>query len=184
MKNFLKIAEGLEVSPIAMAIHLHPELWNQYGQRKAYEGSPHLAMSDIWVRFNDPKNLELGYDKFTGQHDSVWYPSINDLAPIKPLVFWLMGKVMATRLGGVLITKIPPKGRILPHADKGWHPEYYNCKVYVPIQSNAGCQNRVGDERVSMKVGEAWYFNNLVEHEVVNEGDDDRITLIVCMRCE
>lgn len=184
MNNFLKIAEGLDVTAVAASIALHPELWNKYGQRKGYDGTPHLAMSDIWVRFNDPKNLELGYEKFTAEHDPVWYPAIHDLAPIRPLVFSLMAKVQATRLGGVLITKIPPGGKILPHADKGWHPEHYNFKVYVPIQSNPGCMNRVGDERVSMQVGEAWYFNNLLEHEVANDGDDDRITLIVCMRVE
>ncbi len=184
MKNFLKIADGIDVTALAMSINLHPELWDKYGQRKGYEKTPHLAMSDIWVRFNDPKNLELGYAKFTDQHDAVWYPAINDLPQIRPLVFSLMSKVEATRLGGVLITKVPAGGRILPHADKGWHPEHYNCKVYVPIQSNSGCSNRVESETINMKVGEAWYFNNLLEHEVVNDGTEDRITLIVCMRCE
>lgn len=183
MKNFLKIADDLDPTALAAALHLHPELWDQHGERKAYEGSPHLAMHDIWMRFNDPKNLALGYEKFTAEHDAVWYPSAAIL-PVKPLVFDLMARVQATRLGGVLITKVQPGGKILPHADKGWHPEHYNMKVYVPIQSNPGCWNRVGDERVSMKIGEAWYFNNLVEHEVANEGEDDRTTLIVCMRCE
>lgn len=184
MKNFLKIGEGIDTSQILMAIQFHPELWDRYAQRKGYEGTPHLAMSDIWLRYNDPKNLEQGYDKFTSEHDPVWYPSVNELYAVKPLIFALMYRVQATRLGGVLITKIPPKGRILPHTDKGWHPEYYPVKLYIPLQSNDGCVNRVENELVNMKVGEAWYFNNLVEHEVINDGEDDRITLIVCMRCD
>ena len=38
--------------------------------------------------------------------------------------------------------------------------------------------------RVAMAPGEVWYFDNLKEHEVVNDGPDDRITLIICLRCE
>jgi hypothetical protein len=35
-----------------------------------------------------------------------------------------------------------------------------------------------------MAPGEVWYFDNLKEHEVTNDGPDDRITLIICLRCE
>ena len=92
--------------------------------------------------------------------------------------------VRAVRIGGVMITRIPPGGRIEPHADDGWHAKYYNTKLYVVLQSNPQCVNRVEDERVSMAPGEVWYFDNLKEHEVVNDGPDDRITLIICLRCD
>jgi hypothetical protein len=184
MKNFQLITSGIEVAPLAMALQLQPELWNQHDERRSFDGTSHAATSDIWVRYNDPKNLEKGYDVFTGEHDSVWHPAYSKLPQIRPIVFGLMAKMEAVRLGGVLITKIPPGGHILPHADKGWHPEYYNVKLYVPIQSNPRCVNRVEDETVIMAPGDCWYFNNLKEHEVKNGGDDDRITLIICMRVD
>lgn len=184
MKHFLKIADGIDVTPLALAIQYQPELWNTHDQRKTYEGSSHAGTSDIWVRYNDLKNLEQGYEAFTSEHDSVWHPAYAALPQLRQIIFGLMARCEAVRLGGVLITRIPPGGHVLPHADKGWHPEYYNVKVYVPILANPDCVNRVGDERVIMAPGDAWYFDNLVEHEVRNNGATERITLIVCMRCD
>jgi hypothetical protein len=34
-----------------------------------------------------------------------------------------------------------------------------------------------------MRTGEVWWFNNAIEHEVVNNSADDRIHLIVDIRC-
>lgn len=95
-----------------------------------------------------------------------------------------MARVQASHLGGVLITRIPAGGRILPHADKGWHPEFYNCKLYVVLESNPKCVFRVEDERVVMNQGDVWRIDNTKEHEVVNDGETERMTLIICMRQE
>lgn len=183
MKHFLKIAEGVDVLPLRLALQMNPQLWNEHSGRKEFNGSSHKETSDIWVRYNDIKNIEQGYEAFTGPHDSVWYPSASIL-PIKPLVMSLMTRCEATRLGGVLITKIPAGGRVLPHTDSGWHPEHYPVKLYIPLQTNPQVLNRCEDEEVVMRTGDVWYFNNLVEHEVKNDGPDDRMTLIVCLRCD
>jgi hypothetical protein len=178
------LGQSPDVTPLRIALQLQPELWNTQAERKT-DGSPHQATSDIWLRYNDLAVLAAeGYEKFTAQHDSVWHPAIRFLPQARQLIFWLMTRCEATRLGGVLITKIPPGGRVLPHVDAGWHPEYYNMKTYIPLQANPLCVNRVEDEHVTMAEGEAWYFDNTKEHEVVNDGTDDRITLIVCMRVE
>jgi hypothetical protein len=184
MKNFLQIASGIDVMPVALALQRQPELWNQHNERKEFAGSAHTATSDIWVRYNDPANLAQGYDKFTAEHDAVWYPTYHALPQLRPIIFGLMAKCESVRLGGVLITRIPPGGHVLPHADSGWHPEYYNMKLYVPILANPQCVNRVEDERVVMAPGDCWYFNNLKEHEVINSGDTERVTLIICLRCD
>lgn len=181
MKNFLFIAGGIDVLPVALALQMQPELWNQHDNRKKYVGSSHVGTSDIWVRYNDLKNLDKGYDIFTGEHDSVWHPTADKLPQLRPIIFDVMRRCEATRLGGVLITKIPAGGHVLPHADAGWHPEYYDLKVYVPIISNPHVINRVEDETVVMAPGDAWYFNNLKEHEVINSGTTERVTLIICM---
>lgn len=186
MRNFLKICDGINVEPLNLALKLKPELWNQKPTRKDAEGSPHAAMSDIWVRYNDDSEFKQtgDYSKFNQQHFPVWYPCINDMPMIKPMALGLMAKMGAVHLGGVLITKIPPNGRIEPHVDSNWHAKFYNCKLYIPLQSSPMCLNRCEDEYVAMNSGECWYFNNNVEHEVVNNGLDDRITLIICMRVE
>jgi|SRR6267154_725530 len=186
MRNFLKICEGINVDPLNFILKRNEYLWNQKTLRKDQDNSPHLAMSDIWVRYNDDKeNKRTGdYSDFHNLHYPIWYPSINQLPMIRNIALGLMTKMSAVHLGGILITKIPPGGRIEPHIDNNWHANFFNCKLYIPIQSNQKCFNRCEDEVVVMNSGECWYFNNNVEHEVINNGNDDRITLIICMRVE
>lgn len=182
MRNFLKICDGINVEPLNFLLKKKPELWNQRTLRKDMPNSPHLAMSDIWVRYNDEAKMHA--PDFHDLHYPVWYPVINELPMIKGISLALMSKMGATHLGGVLITKIPAGGRIEPHIDTNWHANFYNCKLYVPLQSNPQCFNRCEEEFAVMNTGECWYFNNHVEHEVQNNGFDDRITLIICMRIE
>ena len=88
-------------------------------------------------------------------------------------------------LGGILLTKIPPGCQVKPHHDRGrWHAEFYNRKIYIPLKTNDRCVNHCEDESVVMGGGQAWWFDNLVTHSVVNDGDDERITAIICLRTE
>ncbi|WP_458763672.1 aspartyl/asparaginyl beta-hydroxylase domain-containing protein [Cupriavidus basilensis] len=183
MKHIQKIHSDVDVMPLLLALKQHPELWDEFGARKAAAESPHTAMSDIWVRYNDIRKFPDGdLTHFNNEHYPIWYPAYDALPQLRPIIFGLMARVEAVQLGGVLITKIPPGGRIEPHVDAGWHVEHYNTKLYVVLQSNPKCFNRVGDDVVSMQAGEVWWFDNTIEHEVINDGDDDRITLIVCTR--
>lgn len=186
MKNFLQVAQGIDTTSIIHSLQLHPELWNQNRVRKDGEGSPHMAMDDIWVRYRDDKKFKASgdYTKFNEPHFPVWYPAYNKIPGLKPVIFGMMARMQGSSLGGVLITKIPPGGKIEPHSDKGWHAEFYKTKIYVPLQTNPQCWNRCENEVVTMEPGSAWYFNNLVEHEVQNNGNDDRITLIICMKTD
>jgi hypothetical protein len=186
MKNLLKIAQGVDVVPLLLALQRQPKLWNRHTIRKTAEGTPHADMSDIWLRYNDVRDYELtgDYTGFNDSHESVFYPEWYALPQVRPIVMGLLARVEGTRLGGVMITKIPPGGKILPHKDDGWHAKYYNTKLYVVLQSNPQCVNRVEDDVVSMAPGEVWFFDNTKEHEVYNEGTEDRITLIICIRCE
>lgn len=185
MQHFLKICDGINVEPLSLLLKQKPYLWDANTERKK-PGSPHVAMSDIWVRYNDDTEAKKtgDYSTFNNLHYPIWYPCINDIPMVRQIALGLMNKMGATHLGGVLITKIPPGGHIKPHVDGDWHANFYNCKLYVPLQSNQCCVNRCEEEYVVMQSGECWYFNNLVEHEVRNGGNDDRITLIICMRVE
>lgn len=186
MRNFLKICDGINVSQLALQLKQKVGLWGANNLRKERSESPHLAMSDIWIRYNDDSEFKKtgDYSKFNDLHYPIWYPAINELPEVRNIAHALMAKMNATHLGGILITRIPPSGRIEPHSDGNWHAKFYNCKLYIPIQTNANCINRCEDEYVIMREGECWYFNNLVEHEVMNNGDDDRMTLIICLRVE
>lgn len=178
MKNFLKVADGIDVLPLLMALKSHPELWDQNTLRTTHPGTPHTQVSDIWLRFND---LQAGVNAVADEHDSVNYPAFFVLPQARPLIFGLMARVEGERLGRCLITKLPPGGRIEPHEDGGSHAAYFE-RFHIVLQSQPGNAFRCGDETIGMRPGEVWWFDNAVEHEVINNSSDDRIHLIVDIR--
>ena len=178
MKNFLKVADGIDVLPLLMALKSHPELWDQNTLRTTHPGTPHTEVSDIWLRFND---LTQGVGAVPDEHESVNYPAFKALPQARPLIFGLMARIEGERLGRCLITKLPPGGRIEPHEDGGSHAAYFE-RFHIVLQSLPGNAFRCGDETIGMRAGEVWWFDNAVEHEVINNSADDRIHLIVDIR--
>lgn len=181
MKHFQRIVDGLDVSPIMAELNRNSDLWGQIKLRKQ---GPHRGMEDIWIRYNAPENF--GPD-FNAEHTPVWYPAEARLPSIRPLLFDLMAAVEGEALYGVIITKIPPGERILPHKDKSWHVEYTD-KFYLSLQSAPGavfgCNAEDVTEELEPKTGEIWRFDNKKLHWVENNSPVDRITLIACIHTE
>lgn len=187
MKNFrqLKNPDFATVMRLQTQLRQHPELWNE--RRERIDTAPFVDTDDIWLRANDDRPFRDGkkpWPLFTEPHWSIWYPAAGLLLAVKPLVYQVMAAVNAEHLGGVLITRIPAGGSVKPHKDTGWHATFHNCKVYVPIHSNNQCWNITNGERINMETGEAWTFNNLVQHSVHNKGTTERVTLIISMRVD
>lgn len=187
MKHFSKIYDGVDVAPLMAEIDANPQLWDAYNTRRTGKWTPHSGMTDIWVRYNDiTPYLEAGnMAGFNDPHLPVWYPAFDALPSLKPILFELMAKVEGEMLGGVLITRIPPGGGIDPHIDKNWHVDYFD-KYYISLQSAEGanfcCDHDGVLEKLSPKVGECWLFDNRKNHWVENNSNQDRITLIICVR--
>lgn len=179
MKNFLLIAGGIDVTPIVSAIQRQPELWNRHRLRKDFTNSPHVMMDDIWIRAND---INKCGDAFHDPHFSVWYDAAYAL-PVKSLILSVMARVEAEQLGGVLITRIPPGGRIEPHIDTNWHATWYQ-KYYLSLKSAPGATFHVEDESINPKVGEIWMIDNTKTHWVINDSNEERMTLIICAKTE
>lgn len=164
-----------DVSKIAERLEDHT-LFGMYEWRK--EKYAHKDMNDIWVRYNAPENIG---DSFNDEHTSVWYPVIKELPEIVSLCLNLMGVVGGERLGGVLITKLPPGGKIARHVDEGWHAGYYQ-KFFVPIKNEKGAAFCWDDLTLEPKAGEVWEFDNSIPHWVENNSDEDRVAMIVCIK--
>lgn len=149
-----------------------PTVWNSHDdRRRAYA---HKGVDDIWVRY-----AEGGHVK-DGPHESVWYPVVHRI----PAVWSLVRKVLRRypgKLGGVLITRIPPGGRVEPHIDRGWHAGHYE-KIAVQIKGDAMQAFRFDDCSLSPLDGDVYTFQNDVTHWVTNDSDRERITLIICIR--
>lgn len=174
MNKIKLVAEGIDVRKILWQLQQHPELWDQHEQRTQDAESPHHGLSDIWVRFAPAGSGA------TEAHDSVWYDAA-DVLDIKKDIFNLFSFVNGTRLGGVLITKIPAGKECKPHTDTAWHASFYE-KFAIQIQSAPGQKFCFEGEELETKPGDVFWFDNSYLHWVTNPTEYDRITLIVCIR--
>jgi len=186
MRNFLKLAHNINIVPLLHAVQRQPELWNQNRLRTTHEQSPHTQVDDIWLRFNDLKPYEgkelSEYAPVMDEHESICYPAWFKLPEAQGIIFDLMRLVQGTRLGRVLITRLAPGKRIAPHVDGGTHAAYYE-RYHCILKNAPGSNFRAGGEVLCMQPGELYWFDNSQEHEVVNQSMDDRITLIIDIRC-
>jgi hypothetical protein len=183
MQHFTRLHEGLDTAPMLADLAANPALWNEYRERSEAEGTPHVGIDDIYLRYR-PRDELTRPEAWLEPHTPAFYPAWWLLPSMHNVVWSLMATCKAVQLGAVLITRIPPGGRVLPHIDHGWSPNFYNRKVYCVLTTNARCVNLCLDEEVCMRTGELWTFKNTVEHSIENNGASDRVSLIVTMRCE
>lgn len=176
--EFAKLGLKVDVEPLKAALET-TDLWNKIPFRKRLE---HEEMVDIWVRFNDiqPFIKKGNLDGLCDEHDSVWYRS--PLVPlVKPIAHQIMSHVQGERLGGILITKLPPGGKIGKHSDGYWHAEYYD-KYYVPVK-DTGSRFIFDSGAIEPEEGDVWWFDNSKPHAVENT-DTERMAMIVCIKID
>lgn len=176
--NIKLLPQQFDVTALLAQLKEHPEIWNEYRWRTEHPRSPHREVDDIWVRYNSIENIG---PHFNDEHEAVWYPVVEKIPGVKDLVSQVMEAFGGEQLGGVLITRVPPGKQVYPHVDLGWHALHYE-KFAVQLKGNSSQAFCFSGEKLSALPGEAYWFNNQSSHWVVNPSDEDRITLIVCMR--
>lgn len=186
MKNFMRIANDVDVLPLLLAVQRRPDLWKEDTYLRDYPQGPFKQIESIMLRFpvksvhETEEELKSHLSQYD-QHENVDYPPYKTLAEARPIIMTLMARVAGERLGRCMINKIAPGGRIFPHADTPSHCEYYS-RFHVVLQSQPGVVFRAGDETIYMATGECWWFDNAKEHEVINNSADDRIHLVIDIR--
>lgn len=186
MKNFLQIATGVDVIPLLLAIRRRPELWKEDTYLRDYPQGPFGDTETIMLRFPTKTVLETQaeleeYGRSDAQHESVDQPAFAKLPEARAIIFPLMARVQGERLGRVMINSLRPGGRIFPHSDTAAHAAYYT-RFHCVLDTSPGAVIRCGVEKLHMRQGDVWWFNNALEHEVVNGGISDRIHMVIDIR--
>jgi hypothetical protein len=184
-EHMVKLDYTVDVSEAVNQIEANPSLWDRYTMRTASPDSPHREVNDIWLRFRDyadfdPENPGMMCD----EHESIFYSAYYELPAVQAIITQVMSNMPShAKLGGILITKIPPGKQVYEHSDAGrWHSEYYNNKALVLLQSAPGQSFNFGFEHHEGTDGEVFSFNNHPAHSVTNNSDIDRISLILAIR--
>lgn len=189
MDNFYKLLSGVNTTQLLLAIHRLQKsnnVWKEDTYLRDYPQGPFGDVESIILRFPTRSNEETraaqageidGFD----QHENYDTPIFAHLPEARKVIFDLMAFVQGERLGRCIINKLNMGGKISPHVDGHPHAEYWD-RFHIVLQSSPGCNFRCGDETVYMETGDVWWFNNEIEHEVVNNSAEDRIHLIVDIR--
>lgn len=186
MNNFLQITSGVDVMPLRLALIRRPEIWREDTYLRDYPQGPFGAVESVICRFPDRsvhatekalKEHEANFD----QHENYDQPSYKQLPEARTMVMGLMHMVGGERLGRVMINKINPGGEVSPHADTPVHANYWD-RFHIVIASKPGVYFRCGTEEAYMPIGTVWWFNNALEHHVINRTDEERIHMVVDIR--
>ncbi|QZP07772.1 aspartyl/asparaginyl beta-hydroxylase domain-containing protein [Caenibius sp. WL] len=177
MRHFLQVG-AVDPIPTLAALAVKPGLWNENPLRTQHAGTAHAEADDIWLMFNkvpnDPAEVIDDISVFP-------YRAWTELPHLRSLVLDLMHRVGGVQLGRVILTRLRPGKRILPHVDQGAPAEYFT-RYQIALQSLPGCNFRIGDEAINFPSGSVWWIDNRTEHEVINNSADDRIVCIVDIR--
>jgi hypothetical protein len=172
---------AFDVSPLLRQLAAHPQCWDGVRLRTEHPKSPHRETSDIWVRYNPLENYHGNMQDFNAEHTPDWYPICEELPAARELAEAVSADQQALQIGMVLITRIPPGKQVYPHVDGGWHARTFE-KFALTIKADDEQAFFFENEYLVTHPGDLFWFDNSQPHWVSNNSDEDRITLIVCLR--
>ena len=82
-------------------------------------------------------------------------------------------------LQAVRLMKLSSGSRIREHTDHDLAAENGTARLHIPIVTNDGVDFRLNGTRVFMNEGECWYLRLSDPHSVENNGDSDRVHLVI-----
>ena len=82
--------------------------------------------------------------------------------------------VVDLRSPTAMFSVLKPRTRIPPHTGIA----NFRLVVHLPLVLPGNCGFRVGGETREWRIGEAWVFDDTIEHEAWNDSDETRIILI------
>jgi len=88
-------------------------------------------------------------------------------------------KAFECELQTVRFLKLAAGSQIRRHRDYELGLENGFVRIHVPVATNDKVDFALADERVQMREGEAWYLNVNFHHSVRNDGETDRIHLVI-----
>lgn len=179
--NFLRIASNIDTIPLLLAVRQLPQIWGR-SFRTSFPNSPHREVLDAILRVQVP-------EKSADHRECFFTPLWACLPHARPLVFGLMARVDGERLGRILLTWMLPGTTIHPHRDIGpkesghYDSESYWQRYHLPLEANPQCDFVCGEEgeeeHCVMEPGSCYWFNSALMHRCTNQGQTDRIHLIV-----
>lgn len=149
----------------------HAPLWDAFTTRQTLQGSPHVDTKCIPLRglLSFPFALDIVRPRT---------PFAARLPSCMRLANYVLSCLPVQEVGNVMLAKLRPGGRILPHPDEGPYAEHFT-RYHLVIDSHAGNWFDVAGHRVSTEQGDLFTFNHHLVHSAGNDSERDRIHMIL-----
>jgi quercetin dioxygenase-like cupin family protein len=82
-------------------------------------------------------------------------------------------------LQAVRLMRLTPGSRIKEHADLELSVEEGTARIHIPVVTNPGVEFYLNGSRIVMEAGSAWYLRLSDPHSVYNNGDSDRVHMVI-----
>jgi hypothetical protein len=82
-------------------------------------------------------------------------------------------------LQAVRLMRLTPGSRIKEHADLDLSIEEGAARIHIPVVTNPGVEFYLNGSRIVMEAGSAWYLRLSDPHSVHNNGDSDRVHMVI-----
>ena len=174
MLQFANIARGVDIAPLLVELDASPEMWLADTSRQRKVRCQRNTRS-IFLRVAR-KPLPPGAKNANDVHDSRVARSARKFPCALAYCESVAGDVGGT-LGRATLVALLPQGRVFPHVDAG---AYYRIRdrYHLVLRSAGGSPLAAGDEKVVMRPGELWAFNNKARHWADNPSEEPRVHLI------
>lgn len=187
MNNFIKLADGLDVSRVQHQLKLNEHLWVNIGHNVADPdgpGYPHRDAHSITLRLckvlPDYKTNIASQKAMEDDIISFNQPQWHVFSELKKLLYPLVEIVGGTFIGRIVIIGLDAGKTIESHFDKGFTTDFYQ-RYHIVINGPKDCLFICGQdedqEQVEMETGSIWWFDSHKQHSVVNNGTERRISV-------
>ena len=170
--NFFKlIRSGVEVTPLLDEIRSQEHLWLANTTRQD-RIRVQRDTNTIFLRSALPRpdlNVNENQETLLTAHAQFFPRAVGFMTEFAAEMNCLLSRAV--------IVQLKPGSRVSPHIDEG---SYYflRDRFHLVLQSSTGSLMMSGGERVRMREGELWWFDNKQFHESLNDSDEWRIHYI------
>ena len=169
MKTSARLPFQFNSSILEKELHAAVNSWVAHFNTDYYVGD----WSGIQLRGPEKENHEIS-PGHAGTKKFVDLPNLKALPYVRKVI-----KTIQAPIDSVRFLRLTPGSEIKPHKD--YDLEFWDgfVRLHIPIQTNDKVTFILDKKKLDMKPGECWFGDFSKTHRVINEGETDRVHLVI-----
>lgn len=171
---FAHLAYSVSVADLQAEIqHLLQQAWVDHVNKRDYQGGWDVLPLRCQQQHMNAHPVLQGFAIAEGEE----WQDLPVLASC-PIISGVLASLKCP-LKAVRLMRLKAGAEIKPHRDHELGIEHGEARLHMPIHASDKVRFTVNQQQVPMAAGELWYINTDLVHAVSNNGDEDRINLVI-----